>query len=240
MPAAAASPIDGADFARNLAPTAILDWKHPLVAGHVAKLGGLSGRELLQAAHQHIHRLVGPVYTVDELQPVSRTLEKGKGSCSQRMACLEAFARARGIPTRVRALYIAGPFWAPRFKGPSRAFIPRKILLAWPQLNLGAEGWIDFDELFASTAQLASNAQRGFTNDGETMFEAVAHTTVDFLGKTRSCGVVCTPGLDLSKYLVGEAGTFDTRDELFSKLGNFATTLKGRAFELIYGGRKSV
>jgi len=39
--------------------------------------------------------------------------------------------------------------------------------------------------------------------------------------------------------VVGDAGFFASRDELFGAVGLFQHTLRGRAFELIYGGRKS-
>ncbi len=75
---------------------------------------------------------------------------------------------------------------------------------------------------------------------GETLFEAVAHTAVDFYGKSQQCGVVCsTTRFDLSRYVVGDEGLFDTRDELFAKFGSLQYSWRGRIFEVVCGGRKS-
>lgn len=226
----------------NLAATAILDFEHPRVRALANELGAgdPSPREYARRAHRAISERVRPVYTVDELQPVSATLAKGRGACSQRLACVEALARARGVGTRVRALRVDGRFWAPRF-GPMRVFIPGRILLAWPQLWLDG-GWVDVDELHASTADLVARGDGGFANDGETMFDALAHTAVDFLGKSKQCGAGCALNVtayDLSKHVLADEGFFDTRDELFARLGLLSRTLRGRAFELVYGGRKS-
>lgn len=175
------------------------------------------------------------MYSVKELQPASRTLLKKRGSCSQRMACLEALARAVGIPTRVRAFHVKGSFWYPRFRL-SQYFIPRRILLVWPQFFL--EGlWVDFDELYAPAAQLAATAKHGFTNDGESLFEAVQHTPVDFLGKT--CGLACaTPEQNLSRFILSDDGFFDTRDEAFDRFGVFESTMRGRIFEFLWRDQK--
>ncbi len=223
----------------NLAPTPVLDSRAPAILSLAAQpgAGDPSSRKFIRAAHRGIAEAVQPVYTVDEFQPASVTLRKGRGSCSQRMACLEAVCRARGIPTRVRGLWVAGRFWFPRFRL-TRPFIPRRILLAWPQFHVDGQ-WVDFDEIFGSTSELASLASGGFTNTGETLFEAVAATPVDFLGKSRSCGAVCAPGVDLSGFVVGDAGIFDSRDELFAACGSLQHTLCGRLFERVFGGRKS-
>ncbi|MDX3758685.1 hypothetical protein [Streptomyces sp. AK02-04a] len=66
-------------------------------------------------AHGIIAREVRPVYSVDDPRSTSRTLALGRGSCSQRMAVLEAVARAVAVPTRVRGLLVDGVFWYPRF-----------------------------------------------------------------------------------------------------------------------------
>lgn len=228
--------------APNLVLTPILDYEHPAVQAVVATFRTMQPpRAQLQAAHRHLATTIGPVYTVDDVQPVSVTLQKGRGSCSQRMACLEAIARANGIGTRVRALWVDGRFWYPRFRL-SRPFIPRRILLTWPQFWLDG-AWVDFDELYAPTADLLARADHGFTNSGETLFEAVAHTPVDFLGKSRSCtgAVGCTATqADLSRFIVADAGCFDTRDDVFARFGSLHATWPGRAFELIFGGHKSV
>jgi hypothetical protein len=221
----------------NFKATFILDFYHDAVQALVKGLRELNQPEriFLQRSHQRLTQLVRPVYSVDELQPVSKTLQLKQGSCSQRMACLEAIARAGGIATRVRALHIKGSFWYPRFQF-SRPFIPKRILLVWPQFFV-EETWMDFDELYAPLAQLAE-AAHGFTNDGESLFEAVQKTPVDFLGKT--CGLACArPEHDLSEFILDDSGFFDTRDEAFERFGSLQHTLRGRAFEAIFGGRKS-
>jgi hypothetical protein len=59
--------------------------------------------------------------------------------------------------------------------------------------------------------ELAAKESGGFTNTGESLFEAVARRPVDFLGKT--CGLACSrPEYDLSKFVVSNYGIFDTRD----------------------------
>ena len=222
----------------NLKGTAILNTDHEEVRSLARMLvrPNQSGRDMLQSTHLRLSEIVRPVYSVNEWQPVSKTLQKKQGSCSQRMACLEAVARVAGIPTRVRALRIKGSFWYPRFRL-SRAFIPKRILLVWPQFFLQGT-WLDFDELYAPMAELATAASRGFRNDGESLFDAVQKTPVDFLGKT--CGLACARlEHDLSRFVLDDAGFFDTRDEAFERFGSFQHTLRGRMFEVVYGGRKS-
>jgi len=222
----------------NLETTAILDFRHVAVSQLAESLirPGQTNRNLLQEAYRQIVQNVRPVYSVDEWQATSVTLENGEGSCSQRMALLEAVARAAGIATRVRAIYVKGDFWYPRFRL-TRWLMPHKILLLWPQFFL--EGtWVDFDEICASIGQLAAAAPPGFTNDGESLFEAVQSKPVDLLGKT--CGLACArPEYDLSRFVLQDAGFFDTRDEAFKRLGSFQSTLRGRLFEVVFGGRKS-
>lgn len=65
----------------------------------------------MQAAHRYLAAAIRLVYTLDEFQPASETLKERRGSCSQRLACLGALARARGTGTRVRARWVAGRFW---------------------------------------------------------------------------------------------------------------------------------
>ncbi|MET9340837.1 hypothetical protein [Nonomuraea sp. NPDC003804] len=99
---------------RTLATTSVLDWAHPQVARLAAEVQESDPRTALIAAHRLIAARLRPVYALDEFQPVSVTLALGKGSCSQRLAVLEAVARARGIATRVRGLQVDGRFWAAR------------------------------------------------------------------------------------------------------------------------------
>jgi transglutaminase-like putative cysteine protease len=225
----------------NLESTAILNYystEIQLLARRFKK-EYLDDCRYAQKAHAYLQQTIKPVYTLNELQPASITLQKRTGSCSQRIACLEALCRANGIATRVHGLYIDGRFWYPRFKV-FRSFIPDKILLAWPQFYLAGK-WVDMDELFGDAAQLSANATEGFTNRGETLFEAVEHTLVDFKGKSKNCGGAdCATDLDLSRFVISDEGIFNSRDELFARYGSLQNTLRGRMFENIYGGRKSV
>jgi hypothetical protein len=219
----------------NLETTAVLDHQHSRVIECLPEACD-DLLVFLQHAHRQIVETVSPVYTLDERQPVSRTLAKGRGSCSQRLACLEAFARARGIGTRVRSLWIRGRFWSRRFPL-ARCFIPRKILLPWPQFNL-EEGWVGVEDLFGSMEEWGRRSPIPFNNDGETLFEALENTVIDFHGRSKDCGIACLDNVDLSSHLLEEGGLFNSRDELFNSYGILGETLRGRIFELIYGGRK--
>jgi hypothetical protein len=219
---------------QHLRPTAILDHTSPAVRQftHDVVVVDDSTLGFLRAAHAAISRHVTPIYTVREFQPSSRTLMLGRGSCSQRLACLESVARGRAIATRVRALWVSGRMWNRRFPL-ARAFIPGRILLAWPQFYVDSQ-WIGVEEIFGRLEELAERSS-GFTNDAETLFEAVRSTAVDFDGKTRMCSSNC----DLSGFVEHAGEVFSTRDDLFRSLGALEQTWRGRAFELLYGGRRS-
>jgi transglutaminase-like putative cysteine protease len=222
----------------NLQATSILDYHEAIIRDLAMRLREREpeDRKLVQSAHRYLVKFVKPIYTLDELQPASQTLRKQRGSCSQRMACLEAVSRACGIPTRSRGLQVSGRFWYPRFRM-FRAFIPSRILLVWPQFFVYGI-WIDFDELYGTAAELAERSEHAFNNDGESIFDAVDHTPVDFMAKT--CRVGCAPfNFDLSRFVLANEGFFDTRDEVFEHFGSFQATLRGRMFEVIYGGRAS-
>lgn len=219
----------------NLAATPILDYDTPAVARFAATVAPDGDSELgfLRGAHCAVSTRITPVYTIRERQAVSTTIKLGVGSCSQRLACLEALARLRGIGTRVRGLWISGAFWNRRFPL-TRVFIPRRILLAWPEFRLES-GWIGVEEIFGPLTEMAEKST-AFANDGETLFEAVQSTAVDFAGATQGC----SPNhCDLSRYVLEACGTFDTRDELFSRFGTLEDTWRGKAFELFYSGRES-
>ena len=145
----------------NLIETPILNYLHPIVGAVTSQLPAnkLPDQGFIQSAYHYIKRNVRPVYTVDEFQPVSETLRKQKGSCSQRMACLEALPRANEIPTRVRGLHIDGRFWYPRFRL-SRPFIPKTILLALPQFHIEGS-CVDFDELFWRYGRIGTESTGG-------------------------------------------------------------------------------
>lgn len=224
--------------AANLEPTPILDHEKSAIRDLTSSFGSQqkADRLFLQQAHRRLKEILTPVYSLDELQPTSCTLRQGKGSCSQRMACLESVSRACGIPTRARILLVSGRFWYPRFRL-FRMFVPKSIVLVWPQFFL-ENAWLDFDELYLPAKKLAEKAVNAFTNDGESIFDAVDHMPVDFMAKT--CGPNCAPSrFDLSKFILADKGFLDTRDEVFRRYGSFHTTLTGRMFGLIYGGRAS-
>ena len=218
---------------RNLEPTRILDYLSEQVRHFAHSLQPADSQiGFLRAAHQGITEHIQPIYTIREHQPVSQTIKRGRGSCSQRLACLEALARSKGIGTRVRGFWVSGEFWNKRFPL-SRCFIPRRVLLAWPQFWLKG-AWCGVEEIFDRLENLAEHSS-AFANNAETLFEAIRTTPVDFEGRTQGCSTNC----DLSKYVVDNSGVFDTRDELFTRIGTLEETWRGRAFELLFAGRKS-
>jgi transglutaminase-like putative cysteine protease len=208
----AASNNDG--VTATLVTTPILDWAHPLVRALAARVA-LPDRDdvaRLRMAHRLIATTVRPVYSVNDKQPVSRTLRRKRGSCSQRLAILEGVARSQGIPTRVRGLVVDGSFWYPRFSR-ARFLVPPRVLLAWPEFRLHDE-WTSVGELFGTLTELGAAGTPGFTNTGpETLFDAVARTAVDW------DGVTCESGCDLSATVLVDLGRFDSRDELFARHG---------------------
>ncbi|MFC4011801.1 transglutaminase-like domain-containing protein [Nonomuraea purpurea] len=199
------------------AATSILDRHHSSVVELAARVGMTlqlpnqmvarsPQREWVKAAHRLIGECIRPVYAMNEEQPVSVTIARGRGSCSQRMAVLEALARAHGIATRVRGRMIDGAFWYPRFPR-LRAVVPTDVVLAWPEFWI-EEGWVPVSELYDGLC-LAS----GFSNSStETLFDAVARTAVDWGGTS-------SPSCDLSVHVRVDLGYFDSRDELFRLYG---------------------
>jgi len=220
----------------NLAATNILNYTSPQVVKAVESIHSASEREFLNAAHRYVSQHVQPIYTVDEFQPVSVTLEKGRGACSQRIACVEAFARAAGIPTRVQVLWVTGKFWYPRFALWTHPFIPQRIMLLWAQFYVD-NTWLDFSEVVAPLHQLATQSEHGFTNADETLFDAVAIRPVDFSNRMQKCE--CNNDYDLSGYVVGDGGIFDSRDDALKAYGSFQHTLRGLAFERLFGNQAS-
>lgn len=220
----------------SLQPTPILNSNHPALvrfADALLAASPVSSRALLQAAHHQLVAYLAPVYSLRERQPAAITLVRRRGSCSQRMAVLEAAARAVGIGTRSRALWINGQFWSPRFTR-LRSFLPRRVLIAWPEFLLDGE-WVGFEELYGPVQELAERATSGFSNaTGETLFEAVRRTAIDWHGQTRWCpsGTAC----DLSGFVVADDGVFASRDAVFDRYGLFLHQPGGCLFELIVSG----
>ncbi|MEU6741578.1 hypothetical protein [Streptosporangium sandarakinum] len=207
----AAAPYRGANESA-LAATPILDWQHPRVSKLVIEARDESAgtdRDLLITAHRLIAARVRPVYAMNDTQPVSRTLLLERGSCSQRLAVLEAVGRACGIASRVRGLLVDGRFWHSRFPR-LRTLIPHQVVLAWPGFLLGDQ-WVTVSELYGDLSTLQKGG--GFTNTGgETLFDAVAHTAVDWDGTTCS-------SCDLSGYVLTDLGYFSSRDAFFRAHG---------------------
>jgi len=202
--------------AGSIEVTPILDWRSAAVSGLVADLAPFSDPWIrLRSAHSLIAARVRPVYAVDDQQPVSITLARGRGSCSQRLAVLEAVARALGVATRCRGLLVDGRFWYPRFPR-LRFLVPAEVLLAWPEFHFDGQ-WVSTTELFGSVERLSAGGG-GFTNSGgETLFDAVARTAVDWDGVSSAPGT-CS-ACDLSATVIADLGRFDSRDQLFATHG---------------------
>jgi hypothetical protein len=211
----------------TLRPTAILDYGSRVVQQVVSVLSEShpAPREFVQKAHLHLSDVMRPIYSIAERQPASVTMTLNTGSCSQRMACLEALARGFGIPTRVRGLWLRKQFWKERL--PLLQPIMPKTLMPWPQFWL-EEKWVDFDEIFDSIACLCKAVSHPFTNAGMSLFDAVRSQPVDLLGKSSQ--------FSLKSFVVSETGFFDTRDELLDKFDDrsWVGTL---IFNTVYGGK---
>ncbi|MCD9875966.1 transglutaminase domain-containing protein [Streptomyces guryensis] len=246
---------DGGTAAGSTAPTRILDWRHPQVASLLqgidvtTDVGTATEPALrtatLRRAHRVIAATVRPVYSVQDERPVSEVLRRGRGSCSQRLAVLEAVARASGVATRVRGLLVDGAFWYPRFPR-LRRIVPDQVLLAWPEFRLdglsstvhpGAH-WLTVSELFGSLDELSDGHGGGFTNAGaETLFEALSRTAIDWDGVTLcpADGGAC----DLSAYVLADLGHFDSRDELFARHGQTLCRTARVLAEPVLGRRRA-
>lgn len=216
----------------NRTDTPILDYRSSVVRRFTEKIRPADNSDVgfLRAAHGAVATAVRPVYTVRERQPVSRTIFLRRGSCSQRMACLEAAARAVGISTRVRALWVSGHFWSNRFPV-MRVFIPRRVLLAWPQFNV-EDRWVGVEEIFGAVRERASRAT-AFANDGETLFEAVQSTVIDFDGRTRECSTGC----DLSRFITEDTVALSDGDSSWRQVAIGITTGGDGEFRfIVYDG----
>jgi hypothetical protein len=201
----------------DAAATPILDWGHDDVARlyeDIAEGAIQSAQEFLVSAHRSVAATIRAVYGLDDRQPVSVTLSRGRGSCSQRLAVVEALARRRGIATRVRGLVLRGEFWYPRFRH-LRAVIPTSVLLAWPEFLIDGR-WQDISEIVAPAA--VSSVQP-FTNTGEeTLFDAIGRAPISW-GASVSCDC-----LDFSEFVDRDLGTFESRDNLFEEFGQTMST----------------
>jgi hypothetical protein len=209
-------PITSGPVRGGTTPTRILDWRSKEVLDLLVELGGvdLEQRDLLQRAHSLIASRVLPTYATEEWQPASTTLRLGRGSCSQRLAVLEAVARGSGIRTRVRGLLVQGSFWYPRFPR-LRFAVPNVVVLAWPEFWL-EETWLSASELFGPVG--SAGRAGGFTNaGGETLFDAIRRTAVDWDGASSATGAASM--CDLSGAVAADLGHFSSRDHLFAAHG---------------------
>ena len=212
----------------NVAATPILDYKSAQVQEALKRLAYTrpAQREFVQMAHRHLSDVMRPIYSIGETDSASQVMEVNGGSCSQRMACMEALARGYGIATRVRALWLDKSFWYERLPL-LKPIMPKKTLMPWPQFYLDG-AWVDFDEVYAPMAALAARAKHAFTNAGESLFDAIARQPVDLLGKSEK--------FSLRRFVVGDDGFFDTRDELLAKLDD-RTWIGRLVFNLTYNGK---
>jgi transglutaminase-like putative cysteine protease len=203
--------------AGSTASTPILDAGHDLIRALASRIDpdvALEPTTFVRRAHATVTETVRPVYSLDEWQAASRTLRRGRGSCSQRFAVLEAVSRARAIATRVRGLAVDGRFWYPRFPRVT-PLVPDRVVLAWPEFGL-PEGWVSASEVFGSLGELRSRSDdRGFANDGESLFEAVGMSAIDWDGATSVGGTIAS--CDLSEMGGEDLGLFDSRDDLFAE-----------------------
>ncbi|MYW68599.1 transglutaminase domain-containing protein [Streptomyces sp. SID8379] len=242
---------DESEALGGTAPTRILDLHHSPVRAAVRNIGragqdGERGADTvadLRRAHRWICAEVRPVYSVEEIRPVSAILRRGRGSCSQRMAVLEAVARVWGVPTRVRGLVVDGSFWYPRFPR-LRRLVPRHVVLAWPEFRVdglpedgrAAARWLPVSELFAEAGTSAGHVGGGFTNAGpETLFEALSRTAVDWDGAA-PCSA-SAGACDLSAYVLTDLGHFDSRDDLFDRHGQTLCATARLVAEPVLGRR---
>lgn len=212
----------------TLKATPILNYEDGRVHAVLLRLSASqpAPKAFIQIAHQHLSDVMRPIYSIDDARAASETFRLNGGSCSQRMACLEALARGYGVPTRVRALWLDKSFWAERLPL-LRPVMPKRTLMPWPQFYVDGN-WVDFDEIFEPMAGLAARAAHKFTNAGESLFDAVHDQPVDLLGKSSTCSLV--------GFVVGNDGFFDTRDELMAKLDD-RTWIGNLIFKLTYDGK---
>jgi hypothetical protein len=215
----------------STAPTPILDWRSQEIAAVRQIAQGAKGQAFLVAVHTDIVQTIRPIYAMEDRQLASVTVGRGRGSCSQRLAVLEAAARSAGIATRVRGIAVDGSFWYPRFPR-LKALVPDRVVLAWPEFMID-DRWIQVGELYGSLEEM-SLCGLGFTNaDGETLFDAIGRTAVDWEGRTgvRAC--------DLSAVVQQDLGYFDSRDELFSACGQTLGWLARRVADPVMSRRSA-
>ncbi|MDQ0092171.1 transglutaminase-like domain-containing protein [Paeniglutamicibacter psychrophenolicus] len=210
--------------------TPILDGGDPVLLETAARLRAGTGSDLefLREAHRWIQQRIRPVYSLNETQPASVTLAKGRGSCSQRIALLEALARGAGIATRSEALLIHGSFWHPRFRYLRRA-VPQHILIVWPDFRLDS-GWLNLSDLFVADAK---NPAPAFANQGaETLFDAIATGSAHWVASGCAEGS-CMPA-ELAQ-IDRSLGRFADRDAVFARYGQNLPGILRVVLEPVFG-----
>jgi Transglutaminase-like superfamily len=220
----------------HLAATPILDYQSSEIAGVVKRvrhdLGGAPApRAFVRGAHDQLSSMMRAVYSIDDARPSSRTVQLNAGSCAQRMACLEAIARGYGVPTRVRGLWLHKEFWRHRLPL-LMPIMPARTLMPWPQFFIDG-GWVDFDEVFGSPAELAALTNRPFSNKGASLFDAIRNAPVDLLGKT---GATVNSSCDIAQFVAEDLGFFDTRDQVMAQFDR-RSWIGRLTFNIVYGGR---
>jgi len=114
-----------------------------------------------------------------------------------------------------------------------RLLVPDSVLLAWPQFFL-EESWVDSSELFGTLVELADGSSSGFTNaGGETLFEALPRTALDWDGRTSELAT-CS-GCDLSARVLTDLGLYNSRDLLFHEHGQTLSWVARTLVEPILG-----
>lgn len=225
-----ADAISGAPVAGTTCFTPILDGGDPVLLDLGARLraGAGSDLEFLREAHRWIQQRIRPVYSLNETQPASVTLAKGRGSCSQRIALLEALARGAGIATRSEALLIHGSFWHPRFRHLRHA-VPARILIAWPDFFVDS-AWTNLSDLFVADGKDPAPA---FANQGgETLFDAIATGSAHWVASGCAEGS-CMPG-DLAQ-VDRSLGRFADRDAVFARYGQNLPGIMRAVLEPAFG-----
>lgn len=225
-----ADAVSGDPVAGTTGFTPILDGGDPVLLELGARLRASTGSDLvfLREAHRWIQQRIRPVYSLNETQPASATLAKGRGSCSQRIALLEALARGAGLATRSEALLIHGSFWHPRFRYLRRA-VPARILVAWPDFRLDC-GWMNLSDLFEADAK---NPAQAFANQGsETLFDAIATGSAHWVSSgcaEGSCMLADLAQVDRS------LGRFADRDAVFARYGQNLPGIMRVLLEPVFG-----
>ncbi len=193
----------------HLRPTRILDFADDRLVSALTQLPVDRGSmAFLAAAHSWVSAAVIPRYSMDDFQPASRTLRSRAGSCSQKMAVLEALSRGHVIPTRVHGFMVDGSYWRARF--PHMTWImPATVPLAWPEFFVDGR-WVDLSQVGAGGAP--DELRPEFVNVGaNTMFEAAPTHHLPW-----SCTFDGPGQCPLDSSLVADLGIFDSRDTFYA------------------------